>query len=250
VKVIEPTRLIAEAADVLAPMRDEVVVVGAVALEVALSNADTVITPTRDVDVVVPTERAAEVVRELESAGLERSDELHESGHTWVSGELKVQLVRTFHPFPRGAARSLPANPVFGMASERRHADEVAFAEAPERPRLWCANAACLLALKEAAFGRQRGPDAEPVERDFHDAYLLVQYTAAEVSVQLENASYEVRRRAESAIRQLSDGGDATAAAARQMVQLGQASTQREGETAVRRAALRAARATDRATTG
>jgi hypothetical protein len=63
VKVVAPTQLLAEAADVLASVRDDVVVVGAAALEVALADAVVeAITPTRDVDVVVPTERAAEVV--------------------------------------------------------------------------------------------------------------------------------------------------------------------------------------------
>jgi hypothetical protein len=50
VKVVTPTCLLAEAADVLAPIRDVVVFVGAAALEVALADAaSVVITPTRDV---------------------------------------------------------------------------------------------------------------------------------------------------------------------------------------------------------
>lgn len=241
-KVVQPTPLVAEAADVLAAIRDDVVVIGAAALEVALSDADTFVTPTRDVDVVVPTEHVAGVVRELESAGLEPSSEAHETRFTWVRDELKVQLVRTFHPFPKGPARGLPGNPVFGMVSHRGHADEIAFADVPDSPRLWCANAACLLALKEAAFGRRRGPDAEPVERDFHDAYLLLEHVAADMEAQLVAASHEIRTRAQSAIRQLLAGDEATAAAGRQMVRLGQASTQREAEAAVRRAAVRADR--------
>jgi hypothetical protein len=55
VKVVTPTRLLAEAADVLAEVRDDVVVVDAAALEVALAEqSSAVITPTRDIDVVVP----------------------------------------------------------------------------------------------------------------------------------------------------------------------------------------------------
>jgi hypothetical protein len=185
VKVVQPTRLVAEAAEVLEATRDDVVVVGAAALEIALSDADTFVTPTRDVDVVVPTERVVDVVRELEASGLERSREPHEARFTWVRDELKVQLVRAFHPFPKGVARGLPQNAAFGMASDRAHADQVAFAESPEVPRLWSANAACLLALKQAAFGRKRGPDAEPVERDFHDAYLLLEHAAVEIAAQL-----------------------------------------------------------------
>jgi hypothetical protein len=62
VKVLRPTQMLAEAAEVLRPVRDDVVVVGATALEVALSDSRVGITLTRDVDVVVPVERAAEVV--------------------------------------------------------------------------------------------------------------------------------------------------------------------------------------------
>jgi hypothetical protein len=58
VKIITPTPLVAEAADVLAGFRDLVVVVGATAIEVALSGADVAITPTRDVDVIVPVAKA------------------------------------------------------------------------------------------------------------------------------------------------------------------------------------------------
>ena len=99
-KLITPTPLVAEAADVLAGFRDLVVVVGATAIEVALSDADVAITPTRDVDVVVPVEEAEAIVSALEADGLRRSDVPHERPFTWVRGDLKVQLVRTFHPFP------------------------------------------------------------------------------------------------------------------------------------------------------
>jgi hypothetical protein len=60
------------------------------------------------------------------------------------------------------------------MAAKDVHQLLVAFADEPAAPRLRCANAACLLALKQAAFGRTRPPDDTPVERDFHDAYLLI----------------------------------------------------------------------------
>ena len=39
VKVVTPTRLLAEAAEVLRAVRDDVVVIGAAALEVALADA-------------------------------------------------------------------------------------------------------------------------------------------------------------------------------------------------------------------
>jgi hypothetical protein len=251
VKVVAPTRLLAEAAEVLEPFRDHVVVVGAAALEVALSGVVSVattatrdldlvvITPTRDVDVVVPVDRAGEVVGHLEAVGLHRSDVPHERAFTWVRGDLKVQLVRTFHPFPSPPARSLPSNPVFGMATEPGNQVIVAFVDDPGVARLVCANAASVLALKQAAFGRTSAPDDTPVERDFHDAYLLISAVPDVLVAEFAVASYEVRQRASDAVAQLVSGGHATQAAARQMVRLRAARTQREAEAAIRRSAMR-----------
>jgi hypothetical protein len=71
VKIVAPSAPLAEAAHVIGPIRDEVVVIGAAALDVALADAQGVaITPTRDVDVVVPADRATEVVSHLEAADL------------------------------------------------------------------------------------------------------------------------------------------------------------------------------------
>jgi hypothetical protein len=239
VKVLTPTRLLQEAAEVLAPVRDVVVVVGAAALEVALTDAvDVAITPTRDVDIVVPTDRAAEVVSYLEDADLKRSDIPYERPFTWVRGDLKVQLVRTFHPLPKSPAKELPENPAFGMAAEPAHQLTIAFTDDPTAPRLRCANAACVLALKDAAFGRTRPPDGAPVERDYHDAYLLISAVPDIVVADLEVSGYEVRQRAFDAISQLAAGDRATIAAARQMMSLGVADSQRAGEAAVRRAAV------------
>jgi len=239
VKVIAPSPLIAEAAEVLAAVRDRVVVVGAVAVEVALAKSTVAISPTRDVDVVVPIEDIAAVVAELEAADLERSTVAHEAPFTWVRGDLKVQLVRTFHPFPPPVARSLPSNPVFAMAREAAHQVEVAFGDRPEEVRLLCANAACLLALKEAAFGRLRPGGMEPVNRDYHDAFLLINSVPDDVVAELGVAQYEVRRRAHHAIDALASGENATAAAARELVQLGGTTTMREAEAVVRRSAIR-----------
>jgi hypothetical protein len=239
VRVVAATRLFAEAAEVLEPVRAHVVVVGAAALEVALAEAAAVaITPTRDVDVVVPVERAAEVVSVLEAADLRRSELPHERSSTWVRGDLKVQLVRTFHPFARPPATGLPENTAFGMATKPVHQVAVAFVDQPGVHRLTCANAACVLALKQAAFGRTRAPDNVPVERDFHDAYLLISAATDDVVAEFRVAEHEVRQRVQDAIVQLTAGGDATAAAARQMVRLRTASSQRRGEAAVRRAAV------------
>jgi hypothetical protein len=243
VKIIEPSPLLGEAADVLAAVRGDVVVVGAVALEVALAGQSTmVITPTRDIDVVVSVERAGEVVALLEAADLRRSDVDYERGFTWVRGDLKVQLVRAFHPFPKPPARALPGNPVFAMAAVPAHQVGIAFPDNPDQLRLVCANAACLLALKQAAFGRPRPPDNSPVERDYHDAYLLTSVIPEELMADLTRAEHEVRSRATDALEQLGAGEAATIAAARQMVRLGDANSQRSAEASVRRAAGRALR--------
>lgn len=238
-KVVTPSRLLAEAAEVLAPVRNEVVVVGAAALEVALADTAMVITPTRDVDVVVPVDLVRDVVDHLEAADLRPSEAPYERGYTWTRGDLKVQLVRTFHPFPGTVAKRLPENPVFGMAAQRENQSVVAFAEEPETARLLCANAGCLLALKQAAFGRTRATDDTPAERDFHDAYLLISRLPEAVLGDMTVGGHELRTRAVDAVDQLAAGGNATQAAARQIVRLRDIDTQREAEAAVRRAAVR-----------
>ena len=165
-------------------------------------------------------------------------------------GDLKVQLVRTFHPFPRPPASRLPSNPAFGMAARPAHQVRVAFEDDPTVARLVCVNGACGLALKEAAFGRLRPGDDVPVERDYHDAYLLLDEVPDHVVAELRTAEWEVRERASKAIALLSSDPDAIAAAGRQLVQLGGAPTQREAEARVRRAATRMARRLKGAATG
>jgi hypothetical protein len=240
VRVIAPTPLLAQATEVLAPVQDFVVVVGAAALEVALADAaDVAITPTRDVDTVVPTDRAAEVIAHLEAAQLRPSEVPHERLFTWVRGDLKVQLVRSFHPFAKPPAQGLPANPIYALPASTVHQVQVAFTDDPSVPRLSCANAACLLALKQAAFGRTRPGDTQVVGRDFHDAYLLITAAADSLLADLAVAEYEVRVRAANAVAQLAEGGEATMRAATQIVALGMASSQRAAEAQVRRAAAR-----------
>lgn len=238
-KVVHPSPLLREAAEVLAPVRDDVVLVGAAALEIALYGKTATVTPTRDVDIVVSVDQAAEVIRHLLDAALEPSTEAHERGFTWVRGDLKVQLVRGFHPFPKPPAARLPGNPVFGMASRANHQVAVAFTEAPTVTRLRCVQAACLLALKQAAFGRTRGPDALPADRDYHDAFLLIDLVPEDIVAGGAIAEYEVRARISAAIDALQAGETATIAAARQMVLIGAAETQRRAEEAVHRAARR-----------
>jgi len=242
VKILTPTPLLEAAAAALGPAGVDVVVVGAAAIEMVLAPYDVAITPTRDVDVVVAASNAAEVVQALERSGLQPSREDHERGFTWVSDDVKVQLVRPFHPFPKPPATGLPSNPAFGMASRLVHRTEIAFSSDPERPRLWSANAACLVALKEAAFGRTRHGDDHVAERDFHDVYLLATHVREDLAADYARAEYEVRARVRRALNELGAGGDATVAAARQSVRLGEAETQRQAEAAVRRASVRAAR--------
>lgn len=238
-KVVEPSSVVIEAADALASFRDDVVVVGAIAIEVMLAEREVVITPTRDVDVVVPTSGVDEVVRALEEADFKPSDVPHEAAFTWVRRDLKVQLVRSFHPFATGRARRLPQNPVFAMPADPAHRDEIAFADQPTQPRMWCANPLCLLALKQAAFGRRRPTEQTVVQRDYHDAYLLLRNLDDELVMNFSTAAYEVRARALDAIEQLAGGGDATLAAADQMLAVGESDRRREAERAVTRAASR-----------
>jgi len=135
------------------------------------------------------------------------------------------------------SARSIRSRDGKVAADERRvrngrepvHQDVVAFADDPEAPRLRCANVGCVVALKQAAFGRTRPPDDTPVERDFHDVYLLLFGVPDAVVSELSLAEYEVRTRATDAISQLARGGEATIAAARQMIRLGAADSQRAG---------------------
>ena len=105
-KVVHPSELMREAAAVLEPVRDDVVIIGAVAVQVALDGHDVALTPTRDIDAGVKTAAVHRVVGRLEASGLTPSDVPHERSFTWVRGELKVQLLRPFHPFPKGSAKA------------------------------------------------------------------------------------------------------------------------------------------------
>ena len=64
--VIAPSQLMRDAAAVLEPIRDDVVVIAAVAVQVALDGQDVALTPTRDVDAGVATEAAQRVVGHLQ----------------------------------------------------------------------------------------------------------------------------------------------------------------------------------------
>lgn len=230
-KVVEPSDLLCEAADVLGAVKDDVVVVGAAAIEVALHGATAAITPTRDVDAVVGTESVDVVVGQLEAAELQPSTLDYEKGFTWVRGDLKVQLIRGFHPFPKGASVGLPVNPVADAARRSAHREAVAFAPRPDEPRLWVASPACLVALKRSAFGRMKPPGNDVVRRDFHDVYLLVRNVPDQVLASFGLADGAVRQGVRSAVAMLCDeGGDPLRLAAEEMVDLDEARNQRDAE--------------------
>lgn len=93
----------------------------------------------------------------------------------------------------------------------------------------------------------QRAGSNQTVQRDYHDAFLLIDAVGGDVVREWRMAGHEIRELARRAITTLGEGGDATAAAGREMIRLGQAASQRQAETRVRRvsgSALRALAAT------
>ena len=231
-KVVHPSALMREAAAVLEPVRDDVVIVGAVAVQVALDGHDIALTPTRDIDAGVKTAAVHRVVSQLEASGLTPSDVPHERSFTWVKGELKVQLLRPFDPFPKGSAKALPVSNI--LPELDRHRVAVAFDDTPDTPRFWAASAAALIGLKEAAFGRTR-PGGEPVDRDFSDVATLFERLIDEITEELCDPSPMRGRAVRAAERLLTD--EASEAAKRELVKTGEHDTQRGAELAVRRAA-------------
>lgn len=231
--VVRPNRILREAAAVLGPVREDLVVIGAVAVQVALDGHDVPLTPTRDVDAGVRHDAIERVVAHLEANGLQRSELPHERSFTWVKGELKVQLLRQFHPFPKGPARGLPVSNILGELE--RHRVLVAFEDQPAKGRFWAATPAALVALKEAAFGRTR-PSGEQVDRDFSDAAVLLERLGAEIATEVRDAPH-LRARVSRAAQRLLDDEPSTAAAAREWVRTGSHDSQRSAEIAVRRGA-------------
>lgn len=240
-KVVASTVLLREAAEVLAPIREDVVVIGALAVQIALDGHEVNLSPTRDVDAGVKTEDVERVVSHLEAQGLAPSDMEHERRFTWVKGDLKVQLLRPFHPFPRGAARGLPENNIVGELGLYRHL--VAFDTDPEVGRFFAASPAALVGLKEAAFGRTR-PSGEPVDRDFSDVALLLDRIGEAIATEVATLS-PMRGRVLRAAERLAGDEAALVAAARELVGSGQEESQRSAEDFVRRAAVRFVRHLD-----
>jgi hypothetical protein len=239
VKVLAPTPLMCQAAEVLATVRDSVVVFGAVAVEVALADASISVTPTRDVDLVVETEDANDIVQHLESLGLRRSEIPHEASFTWVRGDLKIQLVRPFHPFPTGAAERLPSQPTVAVARNPKHRHEVGFSDSPELMRFLCVTSACLVALKRQAFGRTRAGEDTPVDRDYCDVYLVLRQVPNAVLDDFEHADQTVRIWVEQAVDLLADDREAQSRAAHEAVRSNFAASVRTAEADVKRTATR-----------
>ena len=241
-KVVRPDSLLREAADVLAPVRDDVVVIGATAVQIALAGREAAVTPTRDIDAGTRTEAVDRIVARLEQAGMTRSTEPHESGFTWVRGTLKVQLIRPYHPFPRGRAASLPVNNT--IPELERHRVAVAFDDEPGVARVWCADAAALVGLKSQAFGRAR-QDGKPVDRDFADVVLLLEHLLDDIAAQVQGDGV-MRARIVNAAKALLEEEDAAAAAVRELTLAGAYDTAQAAREATRRAATRGLRLLDR----
>lgn len=231
-----------EAAEVLAPVRDDVIVIGAVAVQVALDGHAVALTPTRDVDGAVKTDRIDAVVAQLKAAELQPSALPHERGFTWVKGDLKVQLLRPYHPFPKGAAKGLPISNLIPELDQYRVL--VAFDDPSEAPRFWSATAAALVALKEIAFGRSR-PDGGLVERDFSDVALMLDRVGEEIAAEVRTGS-PMLARVRTAAERLTNEETARAAAARELVRMGEQDSQGAAELAVGRTAQRFLRKLDR----
>jgi len=228
VRIVHPDSLMTEASEVLAPVVDRAVVIGAVAMRVILSgwpadagdrqHVTTLIAPTRDVDLAVGWPDAHAIVSTMEKAGLEPSEEPGERGFTWAKGDFKIQLVARPGMRRMGENLSLPVNAATSVAAS--HNEPVAFAGDVGTVRFLCVTPSALLALKGSAFGR-RDHTGEPVERDFHDAYLLIADCGDEIIAELKgHRDRAVIGMVRSAAQALSDDENATRAAAGQAVLL------------------------------
>jgi hypothetical protein len=105
-----------DAAAVLEPVREDVVVIGAVAVQVALDGHDVAVAPTRDVDAGVANEAVERVVAHLEHQGMRRSEEAHERSFTWVKDDLKIQLVGVGPPLRDHSANDQAPSRAFGSS--------------------------------------------------------------------------------------------------------------------------------------
>lgn len=233
VKVVSPNALLRAAAELLGPVRADVTVIGALAVQIALDGHDVALTPTGDIDAGTSIERANRVVAHLEASGLKRSPEPHERRFTWIRGDLKVQLVRAFHPFPKPPANGFPVNNL--VAELGRYRWGVAFEGAPDERVFWAATPAAVVALKEEAFGRTRPITEEPVDRDFSDVALLLDNEGERIAREVAGDA-QMRARVRRAAERLGGEAEALEGAVRQLAASGQEQTPREAEAMVRRA--------------
>lgn len=201
-------------------------------MQIALEGHEIPLTPTLDVDAGISTDRAAAVVAHLEGDGLRRSEVKHEQGFTWVRDNLKVQLVRPFHPFPKPPADRLPVNTLIPALSRYRWL--IAFEDDPERGLFWAARPAALVGLKEAAFGRTR-PSEEKVDRDYSDVVLLLENEHERISEEVSGDG-PMRSRVRRAALRLSEEPSAIESAVRELVASGCSETPREAAATVERA--------------
>lgn len=223
-KVIRPTRMMLTAAEVIEPVKDHVAVFGAAAVQMAVGDRTTAITPTTDVDLALVERGALEttvdqVIRTLRNAKLDPSDADHERGFTWVSDTVKIQLVRGFAPFPKGLAKDLPSQPGIEDFFDARQA--IAFDGSPQVVRFWCADPASLIGLKQRAFGRTRD-GGEPVVRDYGDVFLLMRFCADEIAELWPALNVSVHQHVMKAIELLlDDQSEAVNAGSLELVKLG-----------------------------
>jgi hypothetical protein len=208
-----------DAATILAPVKDRVVVVGALAVQIALDGTEAALTPTGDIDAGIDAEDADEVVAHLEGRGLRRSELPHERDFTWVRDEIKVQLMAPFNPIAkrRPPAKGLPDNNLIGEV--KRHRWLVAFEESPNLGHFYAAKPVALVGLKEKAFGRTR-PNGEKVDRDYSDVVLLFDRLQDEIVKEAEGHG-QMRARAVRAAERLAED-EPREAAARELVASGE----------------------------
>lgn len=239
-RVVDPTELLRAAADALEQVMDDVVVIGAAAVQVMLQGSESVVAPTRDVDTGVGDVASGErVIGHLEGRlGMKRSVVPHESAFTWVKGELKLQVVRPIRPLVAPPVAGLPTNQMIGEAIEFRV--PVAFVGEPSRQRMWMAGPAALVGLKEIAFGRTR-PDGALVERDYSDVVLLLDHCLPEIVNTCRVPSVMARRVVRAATR-IQNEPQAREGAIRQLVATGNHPTELDAEKALARITQRTVR--------
>jgi hypothetical protein len=242
VKEISPTPMMVEAAAAIAPVNEQVTAIGAVAVQNALSGVANVIAPTSDVDLVLPggtsvTHNLRQVIHALESADYRPSAEAGEAGFTWQAEDSKIQLVTGFAPFRKGALAAIPAQS--GIEDFLVARTPVVFNDQPDVIQLYSANATALLGLKHRAFGRndRRG---RPIERDFADAHLLMQFATEEIARSFRQVPNVVRIECRRAIAEFAEPTDDGARrAALELERMGLADNVEEAMLAVRRSAIR-----------